>query len=100
MTLPYGHNSSPKLSPIQETELSTMSQDDDTGAGAPLLQNNNRAHENEDNDDDTLDLESSSGNLFIYALTLSAGISGLLFGYEYVPPNRNPLRVILKNAFE
>jgi hypothetical protein len=86
MTLLYGHPSSPKLSPVQEIELPTMLPDDDTDAGVPLIQNNHGAHENEDIDDDTLDQESSSGNLFVYALTFSAGISGLLFGYEYVPP--------------
>jgi hypothetical protein len=52
-------------------------------AAAPLLAANNS---DESQDDSTLQgdrIGSSSGSKFIWSLTFSAGISGLLFGYEY-----------------
>lgn len=34
------------------------------------------------------------GGLFIWALTFSAGISGLLFGYEYDISGNSPMRFV------
>lgn len=54
-------------------------------AVAPLLAANN-SDENQNNFTLQGDrIGSSSGSKFIWSLTLSAGISGLLFGYEYAP---------------
>ena len=66
---------------IEEVELQEMPpiRDDDTSADAPLI-----AHR-PPQDSRTIALSSSlqsSGNAFIWALTASACISGLLFGYD------------------
>lgn len=62
-----------------------MTENDPSDANAPLLSNEaitNYPHENVD-DTPIEDLESGySGGWFIWTLTFSAGISGLLFGYE------------------
>ena len=59
--------------------------DDQLAPDAPLLQSDHSAivetHNDTDNRQSDLDRE-RSGSLFIWALTFSAGISGLLFGYE------------------
>ena len=74
------------------------------GLDAPLLIDDRRlAHgdnddDNEDEDDDGGDNgvshhenRTSSLNAFIWTLTFTAGISGLLFGYECVRPFPSPL---------
>lgn len=74
------------LNPVAErsVELQDMAinhPDDRTAVEAPLLEESNI---NDDSDRLLPSLEStSSGGAFIWALTFSAGISGLLFGYEY-----------------
>lgn len=35
---------------------------------------------------DVLEASIEKPGLFVWALTIAAGVSGLLFGYEYVPP--------------
>lgn len=55
--------------------------------GQPLISdaeddhNQQSRHSDEDNVDESV---IESPGLFIWALTFSAGVSGLLFGYEYV----------------
>ncbi|PLB54330.1 general substrate transporter [Aspergillus steynii IBT 23096] len=71
--------------PIQEEELQAMTENDPSDANAPLLSNDAVANHPHENDDDIpiQDLESGySGGWFIWILTFSAGISGLLFGYD------------------
>lgn len=68
----------------ETTELQTMSGDDDDtadhhGTSAPLLSRS------ESPTVDTVREDGYTGGRFIWALTFSAGVSGLLFGYEYVP---------------
>lgn len=65
-------------------------ENDQTGSSAPLLASDSAGglHYEEDHDDhygpEIVEPGlSSSGGWFIWALTFSAGISGLLFGYEY-----------------
>ena len=63
--------------------------DHQSGPNAPLLASDQVIphHESdpEHNDLEVTDLgHTYSGGRFIWALTCSAGISGLLFGYEYV----------------
>lgn len=54
-----------------------------TDANAPLLSDDAVTNHPHQNDDDTQDSEPGlSGGGFIWILTFSAGISGLLFGYE------------------
>lgn len=68
------------------------------GLDAPLIDDRRLAHDddgddnNEDEDDDGGDNgvshhenRTSSLNAFVWTLTFTAGISGLLFGYECVP---------------
>lgn len=65
-------------------ELAGMADGDDEAANAPLMH-----HDDEDNVIDypgiaySQESESASPSAFIWALTFAAGISGLLFGYEY-----------------
>ncbi|KAL1965145.1 hypothetical protein VTN77DRAFT_6058 [Rasamsonia byssochlamydoides] len=72
----------------QSVELEDMAArdvDDRTAVDAPLLQDNNNIRGvNDDSDRLLLSPESrgSGGGIFIWALTFSAGISGLLFGYD------------------
>lgn len=78
------------VSPVaeQSVELEDMAATDTdyrTAVDAPLLEQNVRRGINDDSDRLLLSSESRSyGGVFIWALTFSAGISGLLFGYEYV----------------
>jgi SP family myo-inositol transporter-like MFS transporter 13 len=65
--------------------MSGADEQDQSGPHAPLL-----ASSRPSSDHDDLEHEESlaseleySGGWFIWALTFSAGISGLLFGYEY-----------------
>ena len=56
-----------------------MLQDDEAEAvNAPLIHNEHVFPDNFQ----SLQCDSASPNAFIWALTLAAGISGLLFGYE------------------
>lgn len=63
---------------------------DQSGLNAPLLPPDQAVSQHERNEHDHSDYAiiypklEYSGGWFIWALTLSAGISGLLFGYEYV----------------
>jgi MFS transporter, SP family, solute carrier family 2 (myo-inositol transporter), member 13 len=62
----------------EEVELTTMTlHEDETSAEAPLI-SGNREPEHEIGDDVSL----STGSLFVWALTISACVSGLLFGYD------------------
>ena len=64
-------------------ELSTMA-DEDEDANAPLITRDDRPTIT--NDNGSIPLQESkniSPTAFIWALTFAAGISGLLFGYEY-----------------
>lgn len=64
--------------------------DHQSGPNAPLLASQPETDRDYDDHDlnyeqQPIDLEPGySGGWFIWALTFSAGISGLLFGYEYV----------------
>jgi hypothetical protein len=52
--------------------------------GAPLLAlDENRIDRVDDDHDSRVFSDPSTGTGFVWALTSSAGISGLLFGYEY-----------------
>ncbi len=64
-----------------------MAEGDDEAANAPLMHHSDenevpshrkRTHVEEEN--------STSPSAFVWALTFTAGISGLLFGYEYIHP--------------
>lgn len=74
----------------EEEQLRTMNPGDENGqssSSAPLLYADHVVHcsSHEHSSDRSLDVErESSGGWFVWVLTLSAGISGLLFGYEYV----------------
>lgn len=60
-------------------------------AAQPLISNDTRAYPDDalHSDDDAQDVEIDESTLtspgwFIWSLTVCAGVSGLLFGYEYV----------------
>ena len=58
----------------------------DNAANAPLIQED-ASDGGSQYEDDSIKLHESeviSPSLFIWALTFTAGISGILFGYEYV----------------
>lgn len=72
--------------------MSRGAEHDQAGPSAPLLSSDaaGELHHEGDHDDHysraIIDPGiNSSGGWFIWALTFSAGISGLLFGYEYAP---------------
>lgn len=83
--------------PIAEAgySKSTMNRGDEidqSGPNAPLLASDHAIpHHEGDHDHNDLEVtdpgHTYSGGRFIWALTCSAGISGLLFGYEYVIEN-------------
>lgn len=61
--------------------MANVAEQDPSGPSAPLL----ASSPDHDTEQETLAPELQySGGWFIWALTFSAGISGLLFGYEYV----------------
>lgn len=63
--------------------MTNAEEHDVSGPNAPLLPSS--SSENGTEYDGSLDSELEySGGWFIWALTFSAGLSGLLFGYEYV----------------
>src|ERR1700733_2322342 len=76
-----------EISGSEEVEMRSLTNTDQyAGVGAadePLLPNNERSND-DDGDGEGVDQNApeSSINLFIYGLTISAGVSGLLFGYD------------------
>lgn len=59
-----------------------MADEDVTAVQEPLIRA--PSHENDDNEVQGLKTKSRAGaGAFVYALTFAAGISGVLFGYEY-----------------
>lgn len=74
---------------IFDTELQDMvlrEETDHTGPHAPLLAPVDASPDYDNEADDGVHASELkySGGWFIWSLTFSAGISGLLFGYEYV----------------
>lgn len=64
-------------------ELSNMA-DEDEDANAPLITGDDRPTTTNNNGSIPLqESNKTSPSAFIWALTFAAGISGLLFGYEY-----------------
>lgn len=55
-----------------------------SGPGAPLLNPADTSPDYHNNEDVVASKLSHASGWFIWVLTFSAGISGLLFGYEYV----------------
>jgi SP family myo-inositol transporter-like MFS transporter 13 len=56
-------------------------------AAEPLISNERGSSEEHEDNDEELQVQESalvSPGLFIWTLTFCAGVSGLLFGYEYV----------------
>lgn len=75
-------------------ELGKMAEDGEgEGLNAPLIKDRPVSHDDDDDDDSDNNQEygASSLNLFIWTLTFTAGISGLLFGYEFVRPSLSVL---------
>lgn len=71
---------------LEEPEdMTGADEHDQSGPHAPLLASSHASSDHDDNEhDESLASELEySGGWFIWALTFSAGISGLLFGYEY-----------------
>lgn len=78
---------------------------------APLIDDRRLAHDDDDGDDNNEDEDDDGGdngvshhenrtsslNAFVWTLTFTAGISGLLFGYECVRPFPSPLN--FKSSF-
>jgi hypothetical protein len=65
-------------------------------AAEPLISNNREypddaRHSNEAQDVEVDESALVSPGLFIWGLTICAGVSGLLFGYEYVCTSRDSL---------
>jgi SP family myo-inositol transporter-like MFS transporter 13 len=82
-----------QVRPLELLALDGMrSADEETDTGAPLLSDERNyglsgSHGDDGESAPAGSLAASrgdSGTWFIWALTLSAGLSGLLFGYEYV----------------
>lgn len=69
-------------------ELDNMAEDEEEeGLNVPLIDDRHLAHDDgRDNGVSHHENGTSSLNAFIWALTFTAGISGLLFGYECVAP--------------
>lgn len=60
----------------EEVELSTMTiPEDETSAEAPLIHSDREVEQGND-------VSQSAGNIFVWTLTISACVSGLLFGYD------------------
>jgi hypothetical protein len=67
---------------LELQDMVSREESEQSGPHAPLLAS---ADTSPDHDDEVLASELNySGGWFIWILTFSAGISGLLFGYEYV----------------
>lgn len=60
--------------------------EEEEGLNAPLIDDRHLSHNDDDDNNHVSQHENgtSSLNAFIWALTFTAGISGLLFGYECV----------------
>ena len=75
-----------KTSESEEVEMQPLTTaDNDAGvADQPLINNAQRLSEEEDGDRNAPDATNSKNfsTLFVYGLTVSAGVSGLLFGYD------------------
>ena len=85
--LPYGFNLAGPVSSVELQAMALLDTDDRTAVGAPLLASDENRIGRIDDDHDSRLLSDpnskGSGASFVWALTSSAGISGLLFGYEY-----------------
>jgi hypothetical protein len=93
LCVPHFHlNATGILTPAQVDDVELHSMTD--AAAEPLISNNREdpddARYREDDIDDVEVDESAlvSPGLFIWGLTVCAGVSGLLFGYEYVESTR------------
>jgi SP family myo-inositol transporter-like MFS transporter 13 len=67
----------------------------DTAAAEPLISHHARASPDNAHHSDNEEVEVDERSLvspgrFIWGLTICAGVSGLLFGYEYVLPPKAP----------
>lgn len=72
-------------------ELGNMAEDEEgEGLNLPLIDDRLVSHDDDDGDNNH-EYSVSSLNLFIWKLTFTAGISGLLFGYEFVRPSLSVL---------
>jgi hypothetical protein len=76
-----------EISGAEEVEMRPLTTTDPyAGVGAvhePLIPNNERSNDGDgDGDGFEQNAPESSINLFVYGLTISAGVSGLLFGYD------------------
>ncbi len=69
------------ITPIESIELCTM-EEDVSSAEAPLMRQESFETLHEPDDGEPREQDLTSPSWFIWALTFSAGISGLLFGYE------------------
>jgi SP family myo-inositol transporter-like MFS transporter 13 len=67
---------------IQLEGMAVQEPDDRIAAAAPLLTRHSIEDIHTDLDRQQLGEFRGSGSFFVWALTFSAGISGLLFGYE------------------
>ena len=56
--------------------------DPDDGAHAPLIEDSEHGFSDHAQDDISRESDATSPSTFIWALTITAGISGLLFGYD------------------
>jgi SP family myo-inositol transporter-like MFS transporter 13 len=76
--------------------MSSRDESDSSTPDAPLLaaESPARQHDSQASQIPEGNTEYSSGR-FIWSLTFSAGISGLLFGYEYVGAHRSRGRIRL-----
>lgn len=64
-----------------------MAEDEDgEGLNIPLIDDRLVSLDDDDDGDNNHEYDASSLNLFIWKLTFTAGISGLLFGYEFARP--------------
>lgn len=73
---------------VSGRKMNPRDDNDHSESSAPLLSSNHTVHRNSHDlniTDASVDLEQGySGSWFVWVLTFSAAISGLLFGYEYV----------------
>ena len=75
----HGKTPANKLDTVAEDfELRTMADNDTDAPDAPLMREGDHAHSIEP----TFIASTSGGNFFLWALTISACLSGLLFGYD------------------
>lgn len=81
------------LAPTDEVELHSMTD----AAAEPLIASTREDPHDaryDENDADDVEVDESalvSPGPFIWGLTICAGVSGLLFGYEYASSPRSPL---------